>query len=631
MASLSSDQADALEPIDLSTTPDFHLSGILVRPALREVCVGDRIELLEPRVMQVLAALAAERGQVVSRERLIERCWAGRIIGEDAINTCIAKIRRIGEAHQAFTIQTVPRVGYRLSTTAAPRSEPQLRRRARPNRKMAIAASAALLAAVIIALATWRLSTPPPFSLAIIPFQAPAGAPPAAALARQIDEDLAGAMTARHVDVAPPGWKPSALILVRGTVEARGGEARVRVLLEDRRAKLVLWQGEFEGAGGFDSTLPDQVSTKLTSMATTARGLYESSHGKVSPRALKAYVIGMDNYRERRNLAELLTFMRTMRDIAPGIPLVHAAYAQSLIESGGDQPESVRQAWRKEARAEAERAMKGDRKLGLGYAAMSNAMESRDFSGRMAVLQRGLRYAALDGPLNCFVGMLLAEVGRPLEGLPYVRRGHSIDPDAAPRLYADADQLVAAGLVDEALELLGHARRVWPKNARTAGSMTALAVSSMPPREGAEALKGLQASFPDAVPAGLWLDFFDSLACRCHGEATAGRIEAAARSGQAPVGLSAAALTRLGRLDQAFAVAELVKPDRLHIDGYKLLFAPATAPMRRQARFMDLAAHLGLVQYWRSSGQWPEFCAEPGLTYDCKLEAMRLSSVAAGP
>jgi hypothetical protein len=39
---------------------------------------------------------------------------------------------------------------------------------------------------------------------------------------------------------------------------------------------------------------------------------------------------------------------------------------------------------------------------------------------------------------------------------------------------------------------------------------------------------------------------------------------------------------------------------------------------------MRLAARLGLVDYWRSSGHWPDFCADPGLPYDCKAEAARL-------
>ena len=46
--------------------------------------------------MQVLVALARRRGQVVSRDQLIETCWAGRVVGEDAINRCIAKVRRLG-------------------------------------------------------------------------------------------------------------------------------------------------------------------------------------------------------------------------------------------------------------------------------------------------------------------------------------------------------------------------------------------------------------------------------------------------------------------------------------------------------------------------------------------------------
>jgi hypothetical protein len=33
---------------------------------------------------------------------------------------------------------------------------------------------------------------------------------------------------------------------------------------------------------------------------------------------------------------------------------------------------------------------------------------------------------------------------------------------------------------------------------------------------------------------------------------------------------------------------------------------------------MLVAARLGLLQYWQSSGQWPDFCFDPDLPYDCK-------------
>jgi len=41
-----------------------------------------------------------------------------------------------------------------------------------------------------------------------------------------------------------------------------------------------------------------------------------------------------------------------------------------------------------------------------------------------------------------------------------------------------------------------------------------------------------------------------------------------------------------------------------------------------------LAARVGLVDYWRTSGHWPDFCFEPGLPYDCKAEAAKLALTA---
>jgi hypothetical protein len=55
------------------------------------------------------------------------------------------------------------------------------------------------------------------------------------------------------------------------------------------------------------------------------------------------------------------------------------------------------------------------------------------------------------------------------------------------------------------------------------------------------------------------------------------------------------------------------------------LFSPDTAPLRRDPRFMRTAAKLGLVDYWRSSGHWPDFCSQPGMPYDCKAEAAKLA------
>lgn len=104
--------------IDLVREPAFPLAGMLVSPSSRELFVVGTAVSLQPRVMQVLVALARRRGAVVSRDELISACWGGRAVGEDAINRCIQAIRRIAESHGGFAVQTIARVGYRLAETA---------------------------------------------------------------------------------------------------------------------------------------------------------------------------------------------------------------------------------------------------------------------------------------------------------------------------------------------------------------------------------------------------------------------------------------------------------------------------------------------------------------------------------
>jgi DNA-binding winged helix-turn-helix (wHTH) protein/tetratricopeptide (TPR) repeat protein len=112
--------------IDLARTPDLDLAGLLVRPSLRTVALGGQEELLEPRVMQVLVALSRAQGAVVSRDALVEQCWDGRIVGDDAINRAVGRLRRLAEGIAAgrFRIETIPRVGYRLSVTAGAGASP---------------------------------------------------------------------------------------------------------------------------------------------------------------------------------------------------------------------------------------------------------------------------------------------------------------------------------------------------------------------------------------------------------------------------------------------------------------------------------------------------------------------------
>jgi DNA-binding winged helix-turn-helix (wHTH) protein len=126
------------------------------------VLAASETEVLEPRIMQVLVTLARRRGEVVSREDLVEECWAGRVVGEDAVSRCIARVRRLAEAYGSFSVETIPRVGYRLiestfdtSSSSETTPAPAAPRHSKSSKVAIILVGAAMLIAVYFAASQW--------------------------------------------------------------------------------------------------------------------------------------------------------------------------------------------------------------------------------------------------------------------------------------------------------------------------------------------------------------------------------------------------------------------------------------------------------------------------------------------
>jgi DNA-binding winged helix-turn-helix (wHTH) protein len=167
---------DTGDRIRLAGEAPFGIGRLTVTPALRQVSLGADCEILEPRVMQVLVALAQADGRIVGRDELIQRCWDGRIVGDNAINRTISLLRRLAEGlgDGSFGIETVTKVGYRLvrpaesspprdglpSPAPAPGAPPRwTRRRAVAAMGLAAASVGAIGAAAYIGAAPGRRRT----------------------------------------------------------------------------------------------------------------------------------------------------------------------------------------------------------------------------------------------------------------------------------------------------------------------------------------------------------------------------------------------------------------------------------------------------------------------------------------
>jgi hypothetical protein len=92
------------------------------------------------------------------------------------------------------------------------------------------------------------------------------------------------------------------------------------------------------------------------------------------------------------------------------------------------------------------------------------------------------------------------------------------------------------------------------------------------------------------------------------------------------ISLLSQTLVEFDREEELFPI--LLNWQRLDIVTYvtEVLFRPQFGQLHNDPRFMLVAKRLGLLDYWRASGKWPDFCSRADLSYDCKKEAAKLAA-----
>jgi TolB-like protein/DNA-binding winged helix-turn-helix (wHTH) protein/tetratricopeptide (TPR) repeat protein len=251
--------------INLAEIADFDLGGLHVSPARREVGFNGERHEIEPRVAQVLVALATARPDVVSRQRLIDQCWDGRIVSDDAVNRCIVTLRRLAKQFtpEPFVIETVARVGYCLvespaGVVSAARAAPL------PWRGVAAVLTLVLVAISLPLGIGWSRAQrvdPGPASIAVMPFRNLSNGDSFFAegiseeilgqLAREPTFRVAGSTSSRQFgakpDIAEVGRRLNVAYILEGSVRTQGDQVRVNADLVRAKDGRRLWSDSFDG------------------------------------------------------------------------------------------------------------------------------------------------------------------------------------------------------------------------------------------------------------------------------------------------------------------------------------------------------------------------------------------------
>jgi TolB-like protein/DNA-binding winged helix-turn-helix (wHTH) protein/tetratricopeptide (TPR) repeat protein len=465
--------------IDLADEVEFELGDLRVYPAERAVVADGQRHELQPRVMQVLVALAKASPAVVSRDRLIEQCWDGRIVGDDALNRCVLVLRHLAQdiTPQPFLIETVPRIGHRL-VVAGEQFEEGKRPRT-TSRRWTVVGALVLLLLAAAGFFIWqqRGTGAEPASIAVLPFRNLGTGDPY--FAQGIGEEILGQLSRepqfRVIGTSSSsqfGENPDANEVARrlgvdyvleGSVRRQADQVRVNAGLVRASDGIRLWSGSYDGklddifaiqrrvgiaiAGALQRRL---VRTPALSGPLVTKG--EAYNLYLTARAL----IRTNNRRVGPTAADLL---RDAIRIDPGYAPAWASLADATSMQGalGDREDFI-SAVRK-ARGYAQHAVRLAPGLAEAHRALGTTFDHGD-----------------------------------PRGVWHLRRASELNPRDAENLLYLAWALSALGEFDQALGAIRQARQIDPLWYRTTGQ-TAIAMADMGDRSGAEALG--RRSLPD--------------------------------------------------------------------------------------------------------------------------------------
>jgi DNA-binding winged helix-turn-helix (wHTH) protein/tetratricopeptide (TPR) repeat protein len=623
--------------IDLAQEADFDLGLLRIRPAKCEVEWNGASQILQRRVMQVLVALAQARGSVVSQDDLVLRCWRGLSVSDDAIFRCISRLRKLaaGYPDAPYAIETIPGVGYRLTSSSLVEDDPGVGSAAPHHRRFrlgALAAVAALAILVLVGSIVWigQRTAPAehqPIRVMVQPFEALSNSAEVRSQARRIPNEVVNALGDSQIEAVLGGEQvskgiPNAIpgLLVRGIVRDDARNLSVDVRIEDSAAHSALWSTAFKRDSRQASDLPLEVAARVTDVVNMVSFARSANPPLTDNSALSALLQTTDMIRGAsdgtwaQELRQAQNVVARHPEFAFGHSVLAAAYSDAAMSDA--------------ARREANLTLKLDPKDAGAYAVLSGLPPFYNYRSRETVLLRGIKLARHPkeplGALYQYEGILLANVGRLREALSFQLVAQATDewsPSKSARLaflYANMGNLAAAR------DLIEKAIQHWPNHSRVREIERYIAGIYEQPSDALAVFDHLNAqTSSDEDRTAIWRSFVEAKSAHSKHvtEATVRRLRAAADDGKIDRETEIMMFAGLGETKQAIEAANSALDHQELIQSW-FLFTPITRDLRQDPGFIRLASRLGLINYWRDTGKRPEMCTDQPDPNECSPQLL---------
>jgi tetratricopeptide (TPR) repeat protein len=485
-----------------------------------------------------------------------------------------------------------------------------------------------IAAAIIVGALAWKLSHNP--ALTPVVAVGPAdGSQASGELARDVLVKLGYLQSTAGGDplqlVAQGNGQTPTLLLNIGESSSKS-RAEATAALFDGRDRSLLWSKDFARPSEKVADLRQETAYTTGQVLNCALEGLSTHNRRLSQQSLKLYLNGCAAYADRTTDTIALSLVPLFRRLTRTEPTFAGGWAKLLLVES----EFARMVYRPEAASilaalptHIAAARRLDPDLPEAMLAEAALLPDNAFERRIALLER----AANEGPDNAPVLGTLSDnlllVGRMNDAVEQAQRAVRADPLSPAARDSLISALTSSGKLDQALAELQRSEQLWPGASSVLNARFRIYLRYGDAKEALKLVRSGAVSTSETP----YIDSF----LKARAEPTPANIERAvgeARSAYDHIPTVIyhfeQVLGTFGREEELFPILlDWRRPDMVTYvaDG---LFRPALRNFRRDPRMIAIAKRLGLLDYWRSSGNWPDFCSEPDLPYDCKKEAAKL-------
>jgi DNA-binding winged helix-turn-helix (wHTH) protein/tetratricopeptide (TPR) repeat protein len=601
-----------------------------------ELRTNDRLVPVEPQVLSLIFLLVQNRDRLVSKDELVETIWDGRAISDSAISSRIKSARQAlgDDGETQHLIRTVHCKGFRFvgevvaDDNVAPvgHSPDACGDHALPiatvfpeaRRRQILLSALGLAALLLIGLLLWRPWQAVAVTVAVMPATA---SQESAALARDLTAKLGmlNSISNGTARLLERGGNENADFAFQVDASAHGQEVETSLTLLNSKRE-VLWSMSFRRPGVNFADLKQQMAFSAAAALQCALDTVSRPTPSLDPPTLKTYLAGCaaynevseDTYRDLRATFERVT--KSSPRFKPGWKHLLTVETVIVEELALEDEAPSERARLERTIASAQRL---DRAIPEIFIAQAVLLPPTAFSDRMRLADQAVKNGSDDPDLLRMRALFLSEVGRMREAVIDIRKAARLDPLSPSIREYLVIALASAGRIAEAREELVKAERLWPGSVSLLEARYLLELRFGDPKE---AIRLRDSGDAHSSGAPLQWAFLEARVNPSPSNVDRALEQARSYFSDRPDAIYqlAQAEVAFGREDELFAV--LLGGQQPYRASYLLqvLFRPAFRKFHHDPRMMLVAARLGLLQYWQSSGQWPDFCFDPDLPYDCK-------------